>query len=483
MRKRGIGANMLIQGLYQFVILGVPLVISPYLTRTLGSEELGVYTYSQSIAYYFVVAAMLGINRHGQRAISSAVGDETALRKTFWSLYSVHAGCSLLAAAAYAVFLLLADVANKHIFAIQMLYVLSALFDITWLFYGLENFLSVVIKNAAIKAVELVCIFSFVKSSADTAIYTFIMAGSVLAGQISLLPSAVRMVRPIRFSWEDAKEHIKPLLVLSISVIAVSLYTVFDKTLLGLMLDMSSVSYYEYSDRIIGVPKALLGVISTVLFPRVCRLAQNDENRLKSVFDYSFLATAVLGIGVTAVLAGVAKTFAPLYYGEDFAICGSVIICLAPVIIVISLGDIIRTQLMISKKKDTQYIFCVIMNAIVNLVLSVALIRVIGIYGTVVGTLGAEICGLVLESFFCRGDLVLKKMIKNTLPFLAFGTGAMAVGWLAQCFGELSWGRLVVQIIASGVVYVVLTIGYFLLFRKDIVCKVKLLRVGQTNDE
>ena len=169
MKKHGIGANMLIQGIYQFVILGVPLVISPYLTRVLGSESLGVYTYSQSIAYYFVVAAMLGINRHGQRAISAAVDDKRKLCRTFWSLYSVHAAFSVLAAAAYAVFLIFADVENKHIFAIQMLYVLSALFDITWLFYGLENFLSVVIKNTAIKVVELVCIFSFVKSAEDIA--------------------------------------------------------------------------------------------------------------------------------------------------------------------------------------------------------------------------------------------------------------------------------------------------------------------------
>ena len=76
--------------IYQFVILVVPMIVSPYLTRTLGATSLGAYSYTYSIAYYFVVFAMLGINKHGQRIISQRKNELIELRKTFWSLYSVH---------------------------------------------------------------------------------------------------------------------------------------------------------------------------------------------------------------------------------------------------------------------------------------------------------------------------------------------------------------------------------------------------------
>lgn len=62
--------NIIFQTMYQFLILGVPLIIAPYLTRVLGSNSIGIYSYTYSIAYYFVVFAMLGINKHGQRIIA-----------------------------------------------------------------------------------------------------------------------------------------------------------------------------------------------------------------------------------------------------------------------------------------------------------------------------------------------------------------------------------------------------------------------------
>ena len=54
---------------------------------------------------------------------------------------------------------------NKTVFTIEVLYVASAIFDITWLFYGLENFKSVVIKNALIKIFECICVFIFVETA------------------------------------------------------------------------------------------------------------------------------------------------------------------------------------------------------------------------------------------------------------------------------------------------------------------------------
>ena len=154
---------MIFQFLYQGLILVIPLILSPYLTRTLQETALGIYSYSNSIAYYFVIAAMLGISRHGQRIISQNAENEKELRRTFWSLFTVHIIISLIVLIVY-ILSILAFVRNDQIiYIIQGFYVASALFDITWLFYGLENFKSVVVKNTAVKVIECVLIFCFVK--------------------------------------------------------------------------------------------------------------------------------------------------------------------------------------------------------------------------------------------------------------------------------------------------------------------------------
>ena len=90
MKKEKLSSNLIMQFLYQGVTLVIPLIISPFLTRTLGSNALGVYTYTYSIAYYFVMFAMLGISRHGQRIISQNRDDDEKLRKVFWSLFFTH---------------------------------------------------------------------------------------------------------------------------------------------------------------------------------------------------------------------------------------------------------------------------------------------------------------------------------------------------------------------------------------------------------
>ena len=82
--------NFILQAIYQLLILGIPLILSPYLTRTLGSNELGIYSYTYSIAYYFVIAATLGIHKYGARIISQVKDDKILLRKTFWSLFILH---------------------------------------------------------------------------------------------------------------------------------------------------------------------------------------------------------------------------------------------------------------------------------------------------------------------------------------------------------------------------------------------------------
>lgn len=290
--------NFVFQCMYQFVILILPLIVSPYLTRTLGGNSLGIYVYTYSIAYYFVVFAMLGINKHGQRIIAQRRNSFSALRKTFWSLFSVHITISIFVILLYFIYVFCICSSDVKVAFAQTLFVASAAFDLTWLFYGLEKFKTVAIRNAIIRALNTICIFAFVKSSADLLTYTIIMAATACAGHIVLLPKVLVAIPPQRFSFQDAKEHIKPLLTLFAAVLAATLYTVFDKTLLGLMLSKDSVAYYEYSDKIISIPKSFIAIISTVLYPKACQFANEKNysgmhrNMLLSVIITNFIGFA-----------------------------------------------------------------------------------------------------------------------------------------------------------------------------------------------
>lgn len=468
-KKQSVIKNYIYQFGYQFIILVIPLVLSPYLTRVLGGEGLGIYAYTYSIAYYFVIIAMLGINRHGQRVIATNSEREIELRRKFWSLLSVHAFFSVLSLLLYIFFVIVLVKDNKDIYYLQAIFVASALFDITWFFQGLENFKSVVIRNLCVKLASTVAIFAFVKNNQDVWLYTFITAMSVLIGQIVMLPQAIKIARPIRFEWKDAKEHFKPLFVLAVSVIAAALYTVFDKTLLGLLSSTQNVAFYEYSYKIISIPTTFITVIGTVLYPRVCSMvAKNDVEGQKRYYRYSVHITGFIGMGSIFGLLALAQPIADIYYGSSFSACGPVIAIMSPLIFIVGFGDVIRTQYMIPRHLDGKFASILFINAGVNILLSLALIPIIGIYGAVTGTIVAEIVGLILEIRISREIFDFKELILQIIPYVLIGLVTFFVLRFISSLTEMRVGVLIIEIIVGFLLYSSLTLLYCAFFQKSV---------------
>ena len=143
--------NFLYNVLYQILLVILPLITAPYISRTLGATAVGVYSYTYSVAYYFLLIAMLGIGNHGNRSIAAVRDDRKKLNKTFSSIYSLQVITFSIAILAYAIYLVLFVKDNRLIVLLQLIYVTSGLFDIGWLFFGLEQFKLTVARNTLIK--------------------------------------------------------------------------------------------------------------------------------------------------------------------------------------------------------------------------------------------------------------------------------------------------------------------------------------------
>ena len=70
MKKNSIATNYLYHVISQMVILLVPLLTTPYLSRVIGPGGIGAYSFISSIAAWFVMFAAPGMSRYGQREIS-----------------------------------------------------------------------------------------------------------------------------------------------------------------------------------------------------------------------------------------------------------------------------------------------------------------------------------------------------------------------------------------------------------------------------
>lgn len=468
MKKDNVKSNFIFQMFYQVVTLAIPLIIAPYLTRTLGDKSLGIYTFTFSIMSCFMTIARLGIDKHGQRVIAAASDNHKKLRITFWSLYFVHVLFTILALILYICFITIFFRKYYTICLIQGLALFGVIFDITWFFYGIENFKFIVLENLCVKISELLLIFVLVKNNSDLSVYTFIMSFSICIGYFVILPYVVKNVKPIRFTIKDVEQHLKPLCILFFAVLAITAYQMIDKTLLGLLSTEANVAYYEYANKIVNVPVNLVYVTGTVLMPRACAYAaKGDLNNQIKYMRYSLHFVCFLGFGAMFGFLSVANLFSIIYYGESFAYCGGVIMSLCPVIILLGIENVIRTQFMIPNQMDKQFTSCIVITTIVNLILSAILVPIIGVYGAVIGTLIAELICTIIQLILCKNVLSLKKVLTTSIPYLIAGVIMFCIINVIKIKFNLTFGHLLLQILIGGLCYCIIC-GYYIFYYSDI---------------
>lgn len=467
-KQQSLKKNFAFQIIYQIILLLLPFVTNGYITRVLGDTNLGNYNYAYSIASYFVLFGMLGIATHGQRVIATSKKDPINLRKAFWSLFYGHIASSIVAIVAYLVFVTFFVKDEQQLYFVLSFFVLSSLFDITWLYSGLENFKIVVIRNLLIRAVATACLFIFVKTKNDIIIYTWITSLASLLGNAFLLPSAIKAIKPIKVSIRECFQHTKPILLYFAVAVAITLYTVFDKTLLGIFTTKEDVAYYTYADKIVAIPRSIIGAIGTVMFPRACALVQeNNIDDAKKYVRYSVVVTCFLGFGSMFGMLGIGQDFCTIYYGEEFAESGNMLLWMSPIPLIICLGDVVRMQYMIPKKMDRVFTIIIFGNAAVNLLLSAILIPVLGPYGVIVGTLSAEFVGAFVEIIISRKILSLKELVIKALPFAIIGGIMFAFIILLRSLLVSSILSLIVIILSALVLYSLLSFLYIIFIDSD----------------
>ena len=67
--------NYLYNAGYQILVLIIPLITAPYISRTLGPTGVGEYTYTYSIITWFMLITNIGVSYYGDRQIAYVRND------------------------------------------------------------------------------------------------------------------------------------------------------------------------------------------------------------------------------------------------------------------------------------------------------------------------------------------------------------------------------------------------------------------------
>lgn len=450
--------NIIYNFSYQLLSIILPLITLPYVSKILLTTGVGIYSFTYSIVYYFMLIALLGINTYGNRTISK---NRDNLSKTFLSIYYLQLLMSLLMIILYIVYLLI--FCNNYIFIswIQIIYLISTMLDISWFFYGLEDFRIMVIRNSIVKILALVLILVFVKTKNDVWIYTLILSSSTLLSQLIMWPFLIKKIKFTKINFKDILKHFKPCLILFMPVIAVSLYRVMDKIMLGYLTSVDEVGIYEQADKIILVPITFINAFGAVMLPRMSNLISKKNDKL--IYEYIYRSIKIimfLSFPICFGLIAVSNNFIPIFLGESFNKSATLISYLSITITFVSFANVIKTEYLIPKEKDKDYVICTILGALVNIILNILLIPKYASIGACIGTIGAEFIAMFYQVYAVKKELPIKKYIKSVIPFFI---KSIIMFLIISLFNYLKMDNLLIsfiKIMTGIIIYILLNLKF-----------------------
>lgn len=403
MSAPSIKKNFIYSTVYQVLNIIIPFITAPYLSRVLGPEKLGIQSYTSSIQSYFLLFAALGTQSYGAREISRNRDNKEEYSRLFWEIELMTVATSITA---LTVWIILIALSSKYrlFYIIMIPYLFSSMLNITWLFNGLEKFKLTVIRNIFFQLTGTALIFAFVHTKDDIAVYIMILSLTSLLSSASLWAYVPKCTIKIPFRELRIGRHFKQTLLYFVPTIATSVYTMLDKTLIGLITkDSAQNGFYDQAEKLIRIAKSIsFSSINAVVGVRISYLfAENkiDEihKRIESSMNYIFF----MGFGCACGIAAIARRFVPVFFGSGYKSVEYLLYILSPIIVIIGVSNCMGSQYYTPSGRRAQSSKYLIAGSCVNLVMNLCLIPRFQSFGAAIASVAAE---FVISSLYVKNS-------------------------------------------------------------------------------
>lgn len=408
--SKSIQKNFLYNLCYQLLLLIIPLVVTPYVTRVLGPDPVGLYSFANSIVSYFLLFAVLGTATYGQRAVSYAQDDPEKRSRAFFEVLLIRLLTSFLTLGIYLGYAFLFAKEELTVYLILALNVVNVACDVSWFLQGMEEFGKTALSGILFRLASILLIFLFVKKPSDLPLYVLLMTLSVVLGHLAMwlaLPKHLVRVKDIH-PFRDFKTVLR----LFLPTIAVQIYTVLDKSMIGWFSPQGEYlenGYYEEAEKIVKIALTAVTALGIVMIPKISHAhALGKQEEVKRYMYLSYRYVFLMAIPIMLGFMAISDLFSPVYFGEGYEKCAILIPIISAIVLLIGLSNVTGMQYLVPTGKENILTITVLIGAAVNFLCNLALIPFFHSIGAAVGTVVAEFCVTL------AGFLYLKK--KRAFP-------------------------------------------------------------------
>lgn len=451
---------------YQLLVIILPIITTPYVTRVFTSSELGRYGYFNSIVTYFLLFATLGINTYATKEISSHHKERSTI---FWEIYSIQWIASVTSLVLYIVTCITIPGMNNPISYILALSLISKALDISWLFQGVEDFKKITIRNMTVRLVGVISIFLFVKKSSDLYLYIFLLVFYELLGQLSMWIPAREWIHKPNITFLGIKKHFVPITTLFLPQIAISLYATMDRTLLGAFASNRDVGIYEQALKLITILLTLVTSLGSVMLPRVSQLlAERKHDVVSRLYELSFLLYHLIIFPTIFGILFIKEDFVQFFLGYEFQDAKYAIMIMIWRMFFIGWTNIMGIQIMIPNNMNRQFMISTTFPAFVSIICNLILVPYFGYIGAAIVSVLTEAIVWGIQLYYTRTYLrkvpILGSMFKIILA------AVMMYGFLYLLKPVLTFApalNVIVSAIIGGIIYLIIILSFRVIDLKE----------------
>lgn len=391
----------------------LPFLIIPFLERQLGLEKFGLVMFAQSFMVFFVLVTDFGFNTTATREISllktQGADYSDIYFKVFWARIALIVLCFLT----LLVLVFSIDKFKSHWELYLMSYgvvIGQAVFPV-WFFQGIEKMKIITIVNVSAKVIFTFLMFLFIRSSQDylkVPLYNSI--GYLTAGVISFLFS-LKFVKWKGASFKEGMNFYKSSFHMFISNLSSSLYTSLNAFLLGVFGGDVLVGIYTAFEKLILASKNMFIPIYQALYPFMARKSAKEKHILMKKLA---ITVAILGLIVCVVFICFAESILGLLFKDPLIIRNALLFKFMSSIAFFSGLSMLYNVLYLPANQQFKKLMKIMLFAgIFNAVLSLTIVPIFNIKGTVFAVVFTEFLLFAIAVYFYKNE-VIKHNLNST---------------------------------------------------------------------
>lgn len=396
LKKNFIYSSVLTVSKYLF-----PLIVYPYVSRTLGLSNIGIVNFIDNIINYFVFVSMMGISTVGVREIAARKNNHEQLSKTFVSLLSLTAITTLIAIIALWISMYTVPklIPHQNLLYIGLVKLLFNFFLIEWFFTGMEEFKYITTRSIIVKCLYVASVFVFVRDSSDYVIYYVLSAAMVV---INATINIIYSHQYIRYSLKsiDMKPYAKAFIIMGVYILLTNAYTYLNPVWLGFVTDTDEVGYFTTATKLHNLIMAVLLSFTNILYPRVSNLlAEGKKSEFWEKITISFDAIFLFTFPTIIYIMVAGPDLLHMIVGDGFEGSYLPLRIITPLVLVIGIEQILVIQILMATHQDSTVLRNAFWGASVAIVLNILITSYLGAIGSAIVWFAAESTIMCLSAY------------------------------------------------------------------------------------